>query len=112
MEESDNQVNFNKDNIAVNVNGFVGNINIPKPKIKCYLSLPWLTLSGAIDENITFLITDNVKWYTILMFKLLGCKITYPTTNEDKKQTIPLRQKIYNAINKFLVKVLKPNETK
>lgn len=112
MEESDNQVNFNKDNIAVNVNGFVGTLNVPKPKIKCYLSLPWITLTGLRDENLTFLIKDNVKWYTILMFKLLGCKITYPTTNETKQPSIPLRQKIYNAINKFLVKVLKPTETK
>lgn len=110
MEETDNQ-SITTD-LNANLNGFRAKIYVPKPKIKCYLSVPWLNLTGSRDDNITFLIKDNVKWYTILIFKLLGCKITYPESNESKQPTIPLRQKIYNVINKFLVKVLKPNETK
>lgn len=115
MEENDN-VNQYKigDTGTINLNDFVytgtldTSIKIPKgPKVKYNLSIPWLNLGTDVfntpNTKAIFCINENVKWYTILMFKLFGCKLENITVN-NKPNTpkVPLKQQIYNVLNNLL----------
>ena len=93
MEENNNITKHKIDNI----DGIVYNtrvdtsIKIPKgPKVMYNLSIPWLNI--GTDE--VFCINDNIKWYTILMLKLLGCKLEDATVNDKLNiPPVPLNQK-------------------
>ena len=79
-------------------------IKIPdRPKVKYNLTIPWLNF----DANVVFCVNDNIRWYTILMLKLLGCKLEDATVNDKLNiPPVPLNQKIYNKLNDLLKKLL------
>ena len=107
MEENNN---ITKHKIG-NTDGFVYNAGVDtsikilyRLKVKYNLTIPWLNLG----ENVVFYINDNIKWYTILMLKLLGCKLEDAEANDKLNiPPVPLNQKIYNKLNNVLKKTFK-----
>lgn len=107
MEENDNissPYKIGNDNGFEYTGGVDTSIKIPdRSKVKYNLSIPWLNL-GA---NVVFCVNDNIKWYTILMLKVLRCKLEDATTNDKLDiPPVPLNQKIYNKLNNALKKLL------
>lgn len=93
-------------------------IKIPKgPKVRYNLSIPWLNLGtdifGTQNTHVVFCINENVKWYTILMFKMLGCKLEDLDANtKSNTPKVPLKQQIYDKLNNLLKKLLKVEDNK
>ena len=116
MEENDNvaQYKIGNDKGFVYTCGVDTSFRIPKgAKVRYNLSIPWLNLGtdmfGTPNTKVIFCINENVKWYTILMFKLLGCKLEDLDAAKVKlhKPKVPLKQQIYNKLNNLLKKLLK-----
>lgn len=130
MEENDNVSQYKdteykiggtgtiESNDFLYTNGVDTFFRIPEgPKVKYNLSIPWLNLGtdifGTPNTKVIFCINENVKWYTILMFKLFGCKLEDATTNSKLNiPPVPLNQQIYNKLNNALKKLLKVEDTK
>lgn len=120
MEENDNVSQYKiddtgtiKSNDFIYTTGVDTTIRIPKgAKVRYNLSIPWLNLGtdifGTQNTHVVFCINENVKWYTILMFKLLGCKLEdLDAYNKSNTPKVPLKQQIYNKLNNLLKKLLK-----
>lgn len=131
MEENDNVSQYKdaeykiggtgtiESNDFIYTTGVDTTIRIPEgTKVRYNLSIPWLNLGtdvfGTLNTKVIFCINENVKWYTILMFKLLGCKLEDLDAAKVKlhKPKVPLKQQIYNKLNNLLKKLLKVEDTK
>lgn len=78
-------------NEFINTGTYDTSIKIPEAaKVKYNLTISWLNL----DANVVFCVNDNIKWYTILMLKVLGCKLEDTATNNKLNiPQVPLNQK-------------------